>query len=69
MNKPNKKYRDNFYAKKASELNVKSPKDAKQIYEGLKHYTRLIEKYGYDQVQQWFNVLQGKSKDLFGGDK
>jgi len=69
MKKKNKKYSDNFYVSKANELNVKSPKDAKQIYEGLKHYTRLTDKYGHDQVQEWFNVLQEKSNESLGGDK
>lgn len=69
MNKVNIKYRQNFYENKAKELNVKSSKDAKKIYEGLMHYARLTDKYGCEQVQQWFNILQGKGDNLLRGDK
>lgn len=69
MKKANKSYSEEFYTKKADELSVKSPKEAKQIYEGLKHYTRLTEKYGLNQVQNWLSVLQGISNSSIGGDK
>lgn len=69
MKKTNKSYREDFYAKKAVELNAKSSKEAKQIYEGLKHYTRLKEKYGLNHVKRWINVLEGGGKSTKGGDK
>jgi hypothetical protein len=69
MKKANKSYREEFYTKKAVELNVNSQKEAKQIYEGLKHYARLTEKYGLNQVHHWLSVLQGISNSSIGGDK
>ncbi|MCP1156608.1 hypothetical protein [Bacillus infantis] len=69
MKKTNKSYHEEFYAKKAVELNVKSTKEAKQIYEGLKHYARLTEKYRLNQVQHWHSVIQGISNSSIGSDK
>lgn len=69
MKKANRTYFENFYTKKAVELNAKLPKEEDQIYEGLKHYSRLTKKYGLKQVQHWFSGLEGKSNSSIGGDQ
>lgn len=63
----NRTYRESFYEKKAIELNVESVKEAKQIYEGIKHYTRLLEKYGDDQIETWIRTLQKENKGSVRG--
>lgn len=63
----NQTYRESFYAKKALELNVESVKEAKQIYEGIKHFTRLLEKYGDDQIETWVHTLKKENKGSVRG--
>ncbi|ADU28494.1 hypothetical protein [Evansella cellulosilytica] len=69
MKSTNKEYRDSFFERKASELDVESLKEAKQIYEGLKHYNRIIERYGVERVQQWTNISKEEKKSLIGGER
>lgn len=69
MKTTNKKYRDSFFERKVSELDVESLKEAKQIYEGLKSYNRIVERYGAERVQQWLNISKEEKKSLIGGGR
>lgn len=69
MRKTNKEYLECFYKKKAVELKVGSPREAKKIYEGLKQFTRLVDKYGMKQVQQWMSLPHSEVFNFLGVKK
>lgn len=64
----NQTYREIFYSKKAVELNVESVKEAKQIYEGIRHYTRLVKSTEMTKLEPGFASSRKKIKVQLGGE-